>query len=135
MIKQKVKMREVREMGKEAHRLMVVEELEMGTEGEDSLPWLIIMLLSFLPRGTPLHQIKLRIILSRRQSVEVQLLKDVQFAAMLKIDLQMQALVVQLNTRLKQAQGQVAAANQIARQAQAAAQGAGNVDRSGLQHP
>jgi hypothetical protein len=73
VIKQKVRMREVREMGKEARRVMGVEELEMGKEGEDSLPWLIIMLLSFLPRGTPLHQIRQRIILSRRQSVGVQL--------------------------------------------------------------
>jgi hypothetical protein len=55
--------------------------------------------------------------------------QDMHFAAMLKINLQMQALVVQLNTRVNQAQGQVAAANQIARQAQAAAQGAANVDR------
>jgi hypothetical protein len=55
--------------------------------------------------------------------------RDVQFAAMLKINLQMQALVVQLNTRVNQAQGQVATTNQIARQAQAAAQGAANVDR------
>jgi hypothetical protein len=55
--------------------------------------------------------------------------QDVQFAAMLKINLRMQALVVQLNTRVNQAQGQVAAANQISRQAQAAAQGAANVDR------
>jgi hypothetical protein len=54
--------------------------------------------------------------------------QDVQFAAMLKINLRMQALVVQLNTRVNQAQGQVAAANQIVRQAQAAAQGAANVD-------
>jgi hypothetical protein len=53
--------------------MMGVEELEMGKEGEDSLPWLIIMLLSFLPRGTPLHRIRLRTILSRRQSVGVQL--------------------------------------------------------------
>jgi hypothetical protein len=55
--------------------------------------------------------------------------QDVQFAAMLKINLRMQALVVHLNTRVNQAQGQVAAANQIAWQAQAAAQGAANVDR------
>jgi hypothetical protein len=48
---------------------------------------------------------------------------------MLKINLRMQALVVQLNTRVNQAQGQVAAANAIARQAQAAAHGAANVDR------
>jgi hypothetical protein len=54
--------------------------------------------------------------------------QDVQFAAILKITLRMQALVVQLNTRVNQAQGQVAAANQIARQAQVAAQGAPNVD-------
>jgi hypothetical protein len=53
----------------------------------------------------------------------------VHFAAMLKINLQMQALVVQLNTRVNPAQGQVAAANAIARQAQAAAQSAANVDR------
>jgi hypothetical protein len=52
----------------------------------------------------------------------------VQFAAMLKINLQMQALVVQLNTKVNQAQGQAAAANAIARQAQAAAHGAANVD-------
>jgi hypothetical protein len=44
-----------------------------GQGGENSPPWLIIMLLNFLPRGTPLHQIKLGIILSRRQSVGVQL--------------------------------------------------------------
>ena len=48
--------------------------------------------------------------------------QDVQVAAMMKINLRMQALVVQLNTRVNQAQGQVAAANNIARQAQAAAQ-------------
>jgi hypothetical protein len=40
--------------------------------------------------------------------------QDVQFAAMSKINLQMQALVVQLNTRVNQAQGQVAAANTLA---------------------
>jgi hypothetical protein len=73
VIKQKVRIREVREMGKEARRVTGVEEMEMGKVGEDSLPWLITMLLSFLPRGTPLHQIRLRIILSRRQSVGVQL--------------------------------------------------------------
>jgi hypothetical protein len=55
--------------------------------------------------------------------------QDVQFAAMLKINLRMQALVVQLNTKVNQAQGQVAAANKIARKTQAAAQGAANVDR------
>jgi hypothetical protein len=60
-------------MGREARRMMGVEELEMGKEGEDSLPWLIIMLLSFLLRGTPLHQIRLKTISSRRQSVGVQL--------------------------------------------------------------
>jgi hypothetical protein len=54
--------------------------------------------------------------------------QDVQFAAMLKINLRMQALVVQLNTRVNQAQGQVDAANAIARQAQAAAHGAANMD-------
>jgi hypothetical protein len=55
--------------------------------------------------------------------------QDVQFAAMMKINLRMQALVVQLNTRVNQAQGQVATAKAIARQAQAAAHGAANVDR------
>jgi hypothetical protein len=55
--------------------------------------------------------------------------QDVQFAAMLKINLRMQALVVQLNAKVNQAQGQVVATNQIARQAQAAAQSAANVDR------
>jgi hypothetical protein len=48
---------------------------------------------------------------------------------MLKINLRMQALVVQLNTKVNQAQGQVAAANTLARQAQAAAHNAANVDR------
>jgi hypothetical protein len=48
---------------------------------------------------------------------------------MLKINLQMQALVVQLNIKVNQTQGQVAAANTLARQAQTAAQGAANVDR------
>jgi hypothetical protein len=48
---------------------------------------------------------------------------------MLKMNLQMQALVVQLNTRVILAQGQVAVANALARQAQAAAHGAANVDR------
>jgi hypothetical protein len=55
--------------------------------------------------------------------------QNVQFAAMLKINLRMQALVVQLNTRVNQAQGHVVAANNIAWQAQAAAHGAANVDR------
>jgi hypothetical protein len=54
--------------------------------------------------------------------------QDVQFAAMLKINLRMQALVVQLNTKVNQAQGQVATANTLARQAQAAAHSAANVD-------
>jgi hypothetical protein len=48
---------------------------------------------------------------------------------MMKINLRMQALVVQLNTRVNQAQGQVAAAKALARQAQTAAHGAANVDR------
>jgi hypothetical protein len=52
--------------------------------------------------------------------------QDVHVAAMMKINLRMQALVVQSNTRLK---AKVAAANALARQAQAAAHGAANVDR------
>jgi hypothetical protein len=55
--------------------------------------------------------------------------QDVQFAAMLKINLRMQALVVQLNTKVNQAQDQVAAANTLARQAQTTAHNAANVDR------
>jgi hypothetical protein len=47
---------------------------------------------------------------------------------MLKINLQIQALVVQLNTKVNQAQGQVAASNQMDWQAQEAAQSAANVD-------
>jgi hypothetical protein len=43
--------------------------------------------------------------------------QNVQFAAMMKINLRMHALVVQLNTKVNQAQGQVVAANNIARQA------------------
>jgi hypothetical protein len=48
---------------------------------------------------------------------------------MLKINLRLQATVGQLTNRVAQAQGQVAAANVLARKAQAAAQGAANVDR------
>jgi hypothetical protein len=55
--------------------------------------------------------------------------QDVQFGAMLKINLRLQATVGQLTNRVAQAQGQVVAANVLARQAQAAAQGAANVDR------
>jgi hypothetical protein len=47
---------------------------------------------------------------------------------MMKINLRLQATVGQLTTRVNQAQGQVAAANVLARQAQAAAHGAANVD-------
>jgi hypothetical protein len=53
---------------------------------------------------------------------------DVQVAAMMKINLRLQATVGQLTNRVARAQGQVAAANVLARQAQAAAQGAANVD-------
>jgi hypothetical protein len=55
--------------------------------------------------------------------------QDVQFAAMLKTNLRLQASVGQLTNQVLAAQGQVAAANVIARQAQAAAHGAANVDR------
>jgi hypothetical protein len=64
-----------------------------------------------------------------QESVRRSPAQDVQFAAMLEINLRMQALVVQLNSRVNQAQGQVATANTIARQAQATAHGAANVDR------
>jgi hypothetical protein len=52
-----------------------------------------------------------------QEAVSRSLAQNVQFAVMLKINLQMQTLVVQLNTRVIQAQGQIAAANQFARQA------------------
>jgi hypothetical protein len=61
--------------------------------------------------------------------------QDVQFAAMLKINLRMQALVVQLNTIVNQAQGQVATVNTLSRHAQAAAHNAANVDRFRLAAP
>jgi hypothetical protein len=48
---------------------------------------------------------------------------------MLKINLRLQASVGQLTNQVLAAQGQVAAANVIARQTQAAAHGAANVDR------
>jgi hypothetical protein len=55
--------------------------------------------------------------------------QDVQLAAMLKINLQLHASVGQLTNQVLAAQGQVAAANVLARHAQAAAHGATNVDR------
>jgi hypothetical protein len=55
--------------------------------------------------------------------------QDVQFAAMVKINLRLQARVGQLANQVNVARGQVVAANVVARQAQAAAQAAGNVDR------
>jgi hypothetical protein len=70
-----------------------------------------------------------------KEAVNRSLAQDVQFAAMLKIDLQLQATIVHLANRVAQAQAQVAAANVIARQAQAAAQGAANVDRFGPSAP
>jgi hypothetical protein len=54
---------------------------------------------------------------------------DVQFAAMLKINLQLQASVGQSTHEVLAAQGQEPAANVLARQAQVAAHGAANVDR------
>jgi hypothetical protein len=65
-------------MGKEARKMemgraMGMEEMEMDKEtAEVSLRLLIRMLLSFLPHGMPLHQIRIRIILSRRQLARVQ---------------------------------------------------------------
>jgi hypothetical protein len=123
-------------MGKEARKMqmgmaMGMEEMEMGkVTGEDSLRWLIRMLLSFSQRGTPLHQSRIK----NQDNLEQEAVnrspaQDVQFTAMLKINLQMQVLVVQLNTIVNQAQGQVAAANALARQVQTAAHGAANVDR------
>jgi hypothetical protein len=62
-------------------------------------------------------------------------LQDVQFAATLKINVRLQAVVGQLTNQVNAAQSQVAAANVIARQAQAAAQGAANVDRFRIAAP
>jgi hypothetical protein len=84
--------------------------------------------------AAPSDQAKDRIILSSPEAVSWSPAQDVQFAAMLKINLQMQALAVQLKTKVNQTQGQVAAANTcprltLARQAQAAAHNVVNVDR------
>jgi hypothetical protein len=54
---------------------------------------------------------------------------DVQFAAMLKINLRLQASVDHLTNQVLATQGQVAAANVPAGQAKAAAHGAANVNR------
>jgi hypothetical protein len=54
--------------------------------------------------------------------------QNVQFAAMQKINLRLQTVVGQLTHQVNAAKVQVVAANVIARQAQAAAQGAANVD-------
>jgi hypothetical protein len=92
VIKQKIRIREVREMGKEARRVMGVEELEMGKEGEDNLPWLIIMLLILVAwNAAPSDQAKDNL---EQEAISRSLAQDVQFATMLKISLQMQALVV-----------------------------------------
>jgi hypothetical protein len=120
-------------VGKEARKMemgmaMGAEEMKMGkVTGENSLRWLIRMLMSFSQHGTPLHQRQDKDNLEQ-EAVSRSPAQDVQFAAMLKINLRMQALVVQLDTRVKQAHGQVAAANALARQAQTTAHGAANVD-------
>jgi hypothetical protein len=102
-----------------------VERMEIGKTGEDRLRWPITTLQGFLRRDIPLYQIRVRISLSRKPLTAVQ---DVQFAAMIKINLRLQVTVGQLANRINQAQGQVAAANVLARQAQAAVQGVVNVD-------
>jgi hypothetical protein len=114
-------------MGKEARRLMGVEELD-GQGGGGQPPLAYHSAAQFLAawNAALLDQAKDNL---EQEAINWSPAQDVQFAAMLKINLRMQALVVQLNTRVNQAQGQVAAANQIARQAQAAAQGDANVDR------
>jgi hypothetical protein len=140
-----------RVMGREARKFLRVEEAmgmamgtamgmakgaeAMGKMGEDRLRWPITTLLSFSQHGTPLQQIELRITSSRKPLIEVQAAQDVQFAAMMKINLRLQAAVGQLSNRVAHAQGQVAAANVLARQAQAAAHGAANVDRFGPAAP
>jgi hypothetical protein len=55
--------------------------------------------------------------------------QDVQFAAMVKVNLRLQATVGQLVNQVNVAQGQVAALNATAQQAQAEAKAAGSVDR------
>jgi hypothetical protein len=76
--------------------------------------------------AAPSHQAKDNL---EQEAISRSPAQDVQLAAMLKINLRMQALVVQLNTKVNQAEGQVAAANTLARQAQAAAHNAANVNR------
>jgi hypothetical protein len=76
--------------------------------------------------AAPLYQAKDNL---EQEAISRSLTQDMQFAAMLKINLRMQALVVHFNTKVKQAQGQVAAANTLARQAEAAAHNVANVDR------
>jgi hypothetical protein len=123
-------------MGKEARRVimkvtMVVEEMEMGKVGEDSLRPLAYQNAAHFQvlaawNVAPSHEAKDNL---EQEAVSRSPAQDVQCAAMLKINLRMQALVVQLNTKVNQAQGQVAAANTLARQAHAAAHNAANVDR------
>jgi hypothetical protein len=138
----------LKEMGREARKVLRVEEamgmamgmaweamemasgaeeMEMGETGEDRLRWPITTLLSFSLHGTPRRQIRLRIISSRKLLNAIQL--RMQFAAMMKINLRLQAAFGQLTNQVAQAQGQVAAVNVLARQAQGAAHGAANVDR------
>jgi hypothetical protein len=110
--------------------------METGREGikmlrmeKDRLRCPITTLLKFLQHGTPLPQMRLRIMSSRKPLIAVSPWQNVQFAAMLKINLQLQASVGQLTNQVLAAQGQVAAANVLARQAQTAVHGAANVDR------
>jgi hypothetical protein len=117
-------------MGKEARR--VIMEMANGDggngDGEGQPPLAYQNAAQFLAawNAAPSDEAKDNF---EQEAVSRSPAQDEQFAAMLKINLEMQALVVQLNTRVNRAQGQFAAANTFTQQAQAAAHIAENVDR------
>jgi hypothetical protein len=75
------------------------------------------------------QQIRLVITSNRTCTITRSPAQNVQLAAMVKINLRLQATVGQLVNQVDVAQGAAAAANATARQAQVAAQAAGNADR------
>jgi hypothetical protein len=79
---------------------------ENGQDGEESLRWLVRMLLLATWNPPPSDQDKDNL---EQEAISRSPAQEVQIATMLKIN-RTQALVVQLNTRVNQAQGQVAAA-------------------------
>jgi hypothetical protein len=113
---------------------MGAEGMEMGKTGKGQASLAYNNAAGFLAawNAAPSDQAKDNL---EQQAINCSSAQDVQFAAMMKINLWLQATFGQLTNRVNQAQGQVAAANVIARQAQAAAQGAANVDHSRLAAP